>query len=258
LTLETWPLKVVDALYTTRTQAAYEGYAMFDVAPAPERSNGNLGEWAYRVLLEEIVFHDLKPGVALQETELAERLDLSRTPVREALRRLTTEGFVSAVPYKGFFVATIDVTDLQAIREVRMALEPKAALLAVVRATPAERERAGALLDEIDSGALRPTDASRSTRELMTSDQRIHTHLYACTHNRYMNETLVRHLNLAHRIWSAFIDRVEHLADAVEQHRALLRAVRDGDPTGVEEHVREHILNPNFDRAAQQLLQTPA
>jgi DNA-binding GntR family transcriptional regulator len=231
---------------------------MLHVAPTPERNSGSLGEWAYHVLLEEIVFHDLRPGVALQETELAERLELSRTPVREALRRLTNEGFVSAVPYKGFFVATIDLTDRQAIREVRIGLEPQAALLAVVRATPAEREEAGALLAEIDAGALRPSRSSRSTRELMYSDHRIHTHIYACTHNRYMAETLVRHLNLAHRIWSSFIDRVEHLPGAVEQHRALLRSVRDGDPTGVEQHVREHILNPNFDRAAQQLLQSPA
>ncbi|MEW6473253.1 MAG: GntR family transcriptional regulator [Actinomycetota bacterium] len=231
---------------------------MFHVGPTPERNNGSLGEWAYHVLLEEIVFHDLRPGIALQETELAARLGISRTPVREALRRLTNEGFVTAVPYKGFFVATIDVTDLQAIREVRIALEPKAALLAVVRATPAEREEAGALLAEIDAGALRPARSPRSSKELMYSDRRIHTHIYVCTHNRYMTETLVRHLNLAHRIWSLFIDRVEHLADAVEQHRALLRAVRDGDPTGVEEHVREHILNPNFDRASREQLQTPA
>jgi DNA-binding GntR family transcriptional regulator len=231
---------------------------MLHVAPTPERNSGNLGEWAYHVLLEEIVFHDLKPGVALQETELAERLGLSRTPVREALRRLTNERFVSAVPYKGFFVATIDVTDLQAIREVRIGLEPQAALLAVVRATPAEREQAGVLLEEIDAGALRLNGETGSTRDLMYSDRLIHTHIYMCTHNRYLAETLVRHLNLAHRIWSSFIDRVEHLTAAVEQHRALLQAVRDGDPTGVEEHVREHILNPNFDRAAQRLLQNPA
>jgi DNA-binding GntR family transcriptional regulator len=231
---------------------------MLHVAPTPERNTGSLGEWAYHVLLEEIVFHDLRPGVALQETELSERLGLSRTPVREALRRLANEGFVTAVPYKGFFVATIDVTDLQAIREVRIGLEPQAALLAVVRATPAQREEAGALLAEIDAGGLSPSQSPRSSRELMYSDRRIHTHIYVCTQNRYLTETLVRHLNLAHRIWSAFIDRVEHLTAAVEQHRALLQAVRDGDPTGVEQHVREHILNPNFDRAAQQLLQTPA
>jgi DNA-binding GntR family transcriptional regulator len=231
---------------------------MLHIAPNPERNNGSLGEWAYQVLLEEIVFHDLRPGVALQETELAERLGLSRTPVREALRRLANEGFVSAVPYKGFFVAAIDPTDQQAIREVRIGLEPRAALLAVVRATPPEREEAGALLAEIEAGVLRQRPGPQSTRELMYCDRRIHTHIYVCTHNRYMTETLVRHLNLAHRIWSLFIDRVEHLTAAVEQHRALLRAVRDGDPTGVEEHVREHILNPNFDRALQATLQSPA
>jgi DNA-binding GntR family transcriptional regulator len=220
----------------------------------PERSGGNLGEWAYRVLLEEIVFHDLRPGIALQETELAERLGLSRTPVREALRRLCTEGFVTTVPYKGFFVATIDVTDLQSIQEVRLSLEPVAARLAVARATPAEREQAGALLAEIDSGAFQHGRSTRSSRELMLSDRRIHTHIYVCSHNRYLVETLVRYLNLAHRIWSVFIDRVADLSAAVEQHRALLQAVRDADPSGVDDHVRDHILNPNFDRAAREQL----
>ena len=142
---------------------------MLHIAPTPERNSGSLGEWAYHVLLEEIVFHDLRPGIALQETELAERLGLSRTPVREALRRLANEGFVSAVPYKGFFIATIDVTDLQAIREVRIGLEPQAALLAVVRATPAERAEAGKLLDEIDAGVLRPAQSSRSSLRLALS-----------------------------------------------------------------------------------------
>lgn len=217
---------------------------MASVIPLPERSGGNLGEWAYRVLLDEILFHDLRPGAPLQETELAERLGLSRTPVREALRRLVVEGFVTAVPYKGFSVATIDVTDLGALNEMRLALEPLAARRAVESATPVERKQAGVLLEEMVSGPARPrkaTAAKRSNREFLDLDRRIHTHIYICTHNRYMIEALGRYLNYSHRIWSLVIDRAPEFSAAVEQHRALLEAVRDDNPDQAEENMREHI-----------------
>ena len=230
---------------------------MLNVASTPERSSGNLGEWAYRVLLEEIVFHDLRPGAALQETELAERMGLSRTPVREALRRLATDGFVTTFPYKGFFVATIDVSDLNAVCEVRLALEPLAARRAVESATGPEREQAAALLGDLDLSPDQTTCRSeRSTRELMDSDRRIHTHIHACSHNRYMAETLGRYLNLAHRIWSLVIDRVPDLSAAIDQHRAVLEALRDGDPSRAEENMREHILS--YDRVVRTLLHNPA
>lgn len=216
---------------------------MLNGASAPDRSSGNLGEWAYRVLLEEIVFHDLRPGAALQETELAERLELSRTPVREALRRLVNEGFVTTVPFKGFFVATIDVSDLNAVCEVRLALEPLAARRAVESATGPERERAAALLAELPiSPDGRPRRPEMSPRELMDSDRRIHTYIHTCSHNRYLAETLGRYLNLAHRIWSLTVDQIPDLSAAIDQHRAVLEAVRDADPSRAEENMREHIL----------------
>jgi DNA-binding GntR family transcriptional regulator len=226
---------------------------MARIASLPDRSSGNLGEWAYGVLLQEIVFHDLRPGVALQETELAERLSLSRTPVREALRRLANEGFVTTVPYKGFFVATIDVTDLQQVCEVRLALEPLAARRAVEYATPTERAEAEALLTQCESASSSSHPSDRSVRDLAHLDRRIHTHIYTCSHNRYLAETLGRYLNLAHRIWSLVLNRYPDLSTAIDQHRALLEAVRDADPNRAEENMRDHIVTA--DRVMRQLLQ---
>ena len=121
-------------------------------------------------------------------------------------------------------------------------------------ATAVEREQAMVLLADIDvEASRRPRRSERSNRDLMDVDRRIHTHVHACAHNRYLAETLGRYLNLSHRIWSLVIDRVPDLSAAVEQHRALLEAVRDADPRRAEENMREHILT--YDRVVRELLQ---
>jgi DNA-binding GntR family transcriptional regulator len=220
----------------------------------PDRSAGALGEWVYEILLDEIIFQVLPPGASLQETELAERLEVSRTPVREALRRLATEGFVNAVPYKGFSVTAIDITDLNAVVEVRLALEPHAARRAVEAASDRDRVQAGALLDELWPIPMDPRPRLEANPELLRLDRRIHTQVYHCTHNRFLVDTLVQYHNLSVRIMSLVMDRIIGLEAAVAQHHTLLEGVRDGDAALAEEAMREHVLE--FDSLVRAALQS--
>ncbi len=173
------------------------------------------------------------------------RLGLGRTPIREALRALMRERLVDVYPRRGMFVSGVDVRDLAGLSEVRLALEPVAARLAADRATPADRADCETLLEELE----RAEDDERALIEL---DQRIHRHVYRCTHNAFLERTLEEHYVLTLRIWFLALDRVARLEDAVGEHRELLVAVRDGDAERAETVMRRHVSG--FERAIRDVL----
>ena len=167
---------------------------------------------------------ELPPGSLVSERDLMERLGLGRTPVREALRALARERLVEVYPRRGMFVSGVDVRDLAGLSEVRNTLEPSAARLAAERATAADREAIDALLEELELIHDGPDE-----RALIDLDQRIHRHVYHCAHNPFLEETLNEYYVLTLRIWFLALDRVARLEDAVQEHRELLVAIRDGD-----------------------------
>lgn len=206
-----------------------------------------LSERAYYRIRELIVSLELPPGSPVDERALMERLGLGRTPVREALRLLAREGLVEAYPRRGMLVSAVDAGDLSALSEVRAALEPLAARLAAGRATADERAETKALLAE-----LRGASGAKGDRKLIELDQRIHRHVYRCAHNPFLAATLDEHYVLALRVWFLALDRLPRLEAAVQEHRALLAAIRDGDAERAESVAREHVLG--FDAAIRRAL----
>lgn len=185
----------------------------------------SLAELAYRDLRDRLVMLDIRPGAPINDDQLARALGTGRTPVREALKRLEYERLVVAYPRRGTFATEVNITDLAHISEVRQQLEPSAAASAARRATAADRARLTGVLEEIE----RAGSADVSSDTLMRLDMQVHRSIYATTHNPYLEDTLVRYDNLATRIWCLFIDRLPDITGHVEEHRALLRAVIDGD-----------------------------
>jgi DNA-binding GntR family transcriptional regulator len=207
----------------------------------------SLSDRAYYRIRELIVSLELPPGAILNERELMERLKVGRTPVREALRTLAREQLVDVYPRRGMFVSGVDVRDLAGLSEVRLALECAGARLAAERATTEDRARCGELLDELEAAAGEPDE-----RSLIELDQRIHLHVYACTQNPFLEQTLNEYYVLTLRIWFLALDRVERLDDAVREHRELLTAIRDGDEAHAEEVMRRHVVG--FERAIREVL----
>jgi DNA-binding GntR family transcriptional regulator len=121
----------------------------------------------YRVLKREILAEAFRPGQPLAETELAERLGASRTPIREALIRLQADGLVRIEPRRGAFVQALTVADFLEINELRLILEPYAARVAALRLDRAQieplRTRHAAIRtndpDEMDFQALEQLDS---------------------------------------------------------------------------------------------------
>ena len=204
----------------------------------------SLADKAYQEIRGLIVSLELAPGAVIDERELIERLEIGRTPVREALRRLAHERLVEVYPRRGMFVTGVDVRELARLSEVRGVLEPEAARLAAERATDADREELGGLLLELDAG--------RS--ELIDLDERIHRAVYRAAHNDLLEGTLEQYYVLALRIWSIALDRAHELEEAVEEHRALLEAIQAGDGERAAETMRAHVQN--FEQAMHRVLLT--
>ena len=207
----------------------------------------SLSDRAYYRIRELIVSLELAPGSLISERELMERLELGRTPVREALRALARERLVEVYPRRGMFVSGIDVGDLAGLSEVRAALEGHAAALAAARATDDDRAKIDTLLAELNEAG-----GELGERTLMDLDQRIHRHIYRCTHNPFLAATLDEYYVLTLRIWFLALDRVGRLENAVHEHRELLEAIHDGDPSRAEEAMRQHVVG--FEQVMRRVL----
>jgi DNA-binding GntR family transcriptional regulator len=204
----------------------------------------SLADKAYHEIRGLIVSLELAPGAVIDERDLIERLGIGRTPVREALRRLAHERLVEVYPRRGMFVTGVDVRQLARLSEVRAVLEPEAARLAAERATEDDRARLEALLAELDAG----------TSELMQLDERIHRAVYRAAHNDLLESTLEQYYALALRIWMLALERTQDLEEAVEAHRDLLEAIRDGDGERAAQTMRDHV--ENFEQAMHRVLLT--
>ena len=207
-----------------------------DITLVDPRRDGaeSLADQAYFSIRELIVTLELAPGSVVSESGLMQRLNMGRTPIREAMRTLAHEHLIEVYPRRGAFVAGIDTRDLTALSELRALLEPEAAKLATERSTQADRLETLALIAELDH--LSPTP-----RDLIQLDQRIHHHIYKCTHNSYLEQMCERQYMHALRIWFLALDRIENLAEAILEHRALLEAISSGDSKKAAKEMSVHI-----------------
>jgi DNA-binding GntR family transcriptional regulator len=205
-----------------------------------------LADRAYVELRDQIVTLALPPGAPINEEALGRELDLGRTPIREAIKRLALENLVCVYPRRGTFVSEINITDLAHISDVRVELEGHAAYRAAQRLTPSQREELDGLLDEIAQRANGDADA------LMGLDARIHRFVYRCAGNPYLRDTLERYLNLSLRIWYLVLGRLPHLFERVHEHDELLHAIRDGDADRARAIVADHVAT--FEREIRGVL----
>jgi DNA-binding GntR family transcriptional regulator len=214
------------------------------VARAPREL---LAERAYAELRDRIVTLRIAPGAPIDEDRLGEELEMGRTPVREAIKRLALENLVAVFPRRGTFASEINITDLAHISDVRAQLEGHAAYRAAERITGAQRAELKQLLDELSDG-----QGSADVASLMALDARVHRFIHRCAGNPYMEETLGRYLNLSLRIWHLVIDRLPHLFTRVHEHDDVLHAIAAGEADRAREILAEHVAT--FEREIRAVL----
>ncbi|MGR3755707.1 MAG: GntR family transcriptional regulator [Tranquillimonas sp.] len=192
------------------------------------------GQGAYLRLLDEIRSGALPPGSRLTETEIAERLKISRTPVREAIRRLEAEGLVSHMPRAGAVVRRLSYPEIMELYEMRVVLEGTAARLAARSASEVEIEELAAINAEMaaasgDGGAM-----SRLNRQF-------HTRLIDAARNRF----LVRSVNTVQTtlliLGPSTLEEAARAREATEEHRAVVDALTRRDGDAAEALMRRHM-----------------
>ncbi|HET8978329.1 MAG TPA: GntR family transcriptional regulator [Solirubrobacteraceae bacterium] len=205
-------------------------------ARSPRVPGELLADRAYAELRDRIVTLQIAPGEPIDEDVLGRELEMGRTPVREAIKRLALENLVTVFPRRGTFASEINITDLAHISDVRVQLDAHAAFRAAQRITGAQREELDRLLDELED-----SQGSTDAEGLMVLDARVHRFIYRAAGNPYLEETLGRYFNLSLRIWHLVLDRLPHLFTRVHEHADLLRAIGDGDADGARDILAQHV-----------------
>jgi DNA-binding GntR family transcriptional regulator len=207
------------------------------VLPAEAPAARLVAERAYVDLRDRIVTLRLLPGTVLREDELMREMEIGRTPLREAVKRLALENLVAVQPRRGTFVTDVEAADIVNISEVRAVLEGYAAELAALRMNGEARSAAAALVEEIEE-VTRPHDQEW----LMRFDERIHRFTWEAAGNPYLTETLERYFTHSLRIWYLVLDRVPGLGHAVHDQLHLLEALLERDGARARTIMREHVL----------------
>jgi DNA-binding GntR family transcriptional regulator len=192
---------------------------------------------AYDQIRALILSGEMAPGARLSQIDLAERLGISRTPVREALRRLAGEGLIDALPQRGFRVTDLGLEAVMRRLEVRLLLEPGIARLAAERA---EADDLIALREAItlEADATEP-DAIHDASRLF------HLALAGATRNEDIVSTLstLWIVEVGRRLLARRAGEPEWKPGDVREHQAILAAVEAHDGEHAERLVREHIVD---------------
>ena len=180
----------------------------------------------------------LQPGERLMEIQLADELGVSRTPIREAIRKLELEGFVVMVPRRGTYVADISLKDVVQVFEIRSALEELAAGLAAERITPDELEELERILVEINDYIARD-----DFDKIVDADIRLHGILYKASRNNRLVDILRNLREQMLRFRSISMHYPGRLAATWEEHRQLVECIANRNSTQARKIAKKHMEN---------------
>ena len=205
----------------------------------------------YEAVREGIISGDLRPGDPLVEAQLSADLGISKTPVREALIRLARDGLVVQELHRRSRVATPTVEDVRQACEVRRWVEGEIAAQAARDAPPELIEQLEASIRDSERSLRR-----RDTRRWAEAVESFTDTLVAYSGNRYAADLLERMRNILSLIANVSQVAPGRRARSIEEHRAILEAIRWGDPVAADDATREHLSSIESDslRALEHVL----
>ncbi len=199
-------------------------------------------EQAYQAIMEAILSLQLRPGTFLSIGDLANQLEISRTPVRDALLWLQRDGLVTLVPQKGVYVSEISVKDIENIYELRIVLESYAARVATTKLTPDD-------LNKLEETINEAQQAFEQGDRVLASDfgRQIHDRLVQQVGNKrltlYLNDLDIHYTRI--RRFSVLIPG--RFEKSHEEHQKILIALQSGDSKKAEQAMADHLSSVHKD-----------
>lgn len=230
---------MVDPKKSPRLKVAAKRSPQIPLAQTKSRNRGvstflqgdvTLTDKAYAQIEELIVTLQLPPGTVLSELVLADRLGIGRTPIREALQRLSRDGLVNILPRRGVLVSDIDLRSQLRLIEVRRELERLMARSAAERATEEER----AQFSEIAQGMYRASDTDDDI-SFMRLDQQFNTLVSLAARNEYASRSMGLMHGLSRRFWYQHYKQAADLPLCARLHAAVAEAIakRESDKAAI-------------------------
>ncbi len=215
------------ALEVVRSELSSAFSAGDDVQGASERT--------FRQLLQAIVTLQYEPGEMLSERELMERTESTRPALRMAVVRLSDLGLLTPLARKGLVVAPLDVLDVSAVYDARMAIETAVVRFAAQRATA---KQIGTLRDLSQS---RTDGSGESASSFVARDLALHLALAAAGRNRYLEDALTRILPLSARLWHRLYRELGSDRRFMFQHDDIIEAIATRNPDAAEAALTTHL-----------------
>lgn len=206
--------------------------------PATRKGGPSLTEQAYAIIRERVLTGELPPGTDVSEPELAERLQMSKTPVREALARLCVEGFMEAFPRRGYRVTPVTLKDMNDLFSVRGILEGTAAALAAKNLTDEELDA----LDEL-ANASYVMGENVSTKTFVTSNETFHLAIASGARNPRLYALIMSHLEECARLFYMGTRIRDINPETSNDHHRIVAHLRERDSEKARQAIMDHNEN---------------
>jgi len=192
----------------------------------------------YQELKQDIVTCTLAPGLSISEQEMCTRYRVSRTPVREACRKLCEESLMQMIPFRGYSIPPLTIEEYRNLNELQTVVEPATAALAAERATPAQ-------IREIENWATYEYNVGQknSYYTFLEWNRNFHICIAAASRNQAFLDVVRNVQTRLMRYYYQVIVMDRYGPDLVTEHRGLVRAIKAGNQEQARERAMEHLVN---------------
>lgn len=199
-------------------------------------SKNSLPNKVFKTLRDRIVHMEYPPGTSLLEKELCEEFKVSRTPLREAVRKLEDMRLVTAIPRYGTYVTSVDINEVRCAFEVKIKLERLAGEVAAKRITADKLEELNAIVSKADTLLNKGIH-----RNLIEIDARFHEIIYQATQNPILQEFLENLHSRCARLWGSSLSEIIPISEIVGQLREVYGALKNKDAEKAAQLMENHV-----------------
>lgn len=209
---------------------------MAELAPASTDGKKTLAEYVQQRIREAILTQELEPGDRIDQNQIAEKLDVSLAPVREALRALESEGLVNVIPRRGVFVTRLSITDLNNLYFARALLEGETIYHAVTYLTKTDFDILRALMDQMQNAA-----SHNDVNAYIPLNRDFHLRIYAALENQHLLQMIQQLWERSELYRYQYMFNIHNNERIQREHEAIFDACLRRDQAAAKAHAIGHI-----------------